>query len=287
MNVTSRGLSGLIVGFGMGVPGSRSSGWLCTCRRSTHCFKPDEYVPPGRYKGIMNPGNPILCAIDTAELGRAQALVAGVRDAVGGIKLGLEFFTANGPAGVRQVVEGTMPLFLDLKLHDIPNTVGRAVRSAAELEPLLLTLHTAGGPAMMEAARDAADLAASEGKRRVKLLGVTVLTSLDDGDLSAIGQQGPVGEQARRLALLARDSGLDGVVCAPLEVAMLREVCGPDFLLVVPGIRPSGAASADQKRVMGPRAAIQAGADYLVIGRPITEATHPAAAAQAILNELR
>jgi orotidine-5'-phosphate decarboxylase len=235
----------------------------------------------------MNAGNPILCAIDTADLARAQALVAAVRDAVGGFKLGLEFFTANGPAGVRQVVDGTMPLFLDLKLHDIPNTVARAVRSAAALEPLLLTLHTAGGPAMMEAARNAADLVASEGKRRVKLLGVTVLTSLDDGDLSAVGQQGPVGEQVRRLALLARDSGLDGVVCAPLEVAMLREVCGPDFLLAVPGIRPAGAASADQKRVMGPRAAIQAGADYLVIGRPITEAAHPAAAAQAILNELR
>ena len=154
------------------------------------------------------------------------------------------------------------------------------------LEPLLLTLHTAGGPAMMEAAKNAADLVAAEGKRRVKLLGVTVLTSLDDGDLSAVGQQGPVGEQVRRLALLARDSGLDGVVCAPLEVAALREACGPDFLLVVPGIRPAGAAIADQKRVMGPRAAIQAGADYLVVGRPITEAPHPAAAAQAILNEL-
>ncbi len=234
----------------------------------------------------MTTTNPIFCAIDTPDLARARTLVADVRDAVGGIKLGLEFFTANGPAGVKQIIDGKTPLFLDLKLHDIPNTVGRAVRSAAALEPLLLTLHTAGGPAMMEAAKNAADLVASEGKRRVKLLGVTVLTSLDDGDLSAVGQQGPVGEQVRRLALLARDSGLDGVVCAPLEVAALREACGPDFLLVVPAIRPAGAAIADQKRVMGPRAAIQAGADYLVVGRPITEAPHPAAAAQAILNEL-
>jgi orotidine-5'-phosphate decarboxylase len=235
----------------------------------------------------MSVTNPIICAIDTADLARAQALVAGVRDAVGGIKLGLEFFTAHGPVGVRQVVDRNTPLFLDLKLHDIPNTAASAVRSAAALEPLLMTLHCAGGPAMMEAAVRAADLVASEGKRRVKLLGVTVLTSLDDSDLSAVGQQGPVGEQVRRLALLARDSDLDGVVCAPLEVAMLREVCGPDFLLVVPGIRPVGAPTADQKRVMGPRAAIQAGADYLVVGRPITEASHPAAAAQAILNELR
>jgi orotidine-5'-phosphate decarboxylase len=234
----------------------------------------------------MTATNPILCAIDTPDLARAQTLVADVRDAVGGIKLGLEFFTANGPAGVTQVIDGKTPLFLDLKLHDIPNTVARAVRSAAALEPLLLTLHIAGGPAMMEAAKNAADLVASEGKRRVKLLGVTVLTSLDDGDLSAVGQQGPVGDQVRRLALLARDSGLDGVVCAPLEVAALREACGPDFLLVVPGIRPAGAAAGDQKRIMGPRAAMQAGADYLVVGRPITEAPHPAAAAQAILNEL-
>jgi orotidine-5'-phosphate decarboxylase len=235
----------------------------------------------------MSVANPILCAIDTGDLARAKALAADVRHVVGGIKLGLEFFTANGPAGVMQVLDRDTPLFLDLKFHDIPNTVARAVRSAAALEPLILTLHTAGGPAMMEAAKHAADLVASEGKRRVKLLGVTVLTSLDDGDLAAVGQRGPVGEQVRRLALLARDSGLDGVVCAPIEVAMLREVCGPDFLLVVPGIRPAGAASGDQKRVMGPRAAIQAGADYLVVGRPITEAPHPAAAAQAILNELR
>ncbi len=190
----------------------------------------------------MNAGNPIICAIDTAELARARALIAGVRDTVGGIKLGLEFFSANGPAGVRQAVDGEMPLFLDLKLHDIPNTAASAVRSAAALEPLLHdVLHAARRPGDDgRLARNAADLVASEGKRRVKLLGVTVLTSLDDGDLSAVGQQGPVGEQVRRLALLARDSGLDGVVCAPLEVAMLREVCGPDFLLVVPGIRPAG-----------------------------------------------
>jgi orotidine-5'-phosphate decarboxylase len=231
--------------------------------------------------------NPLLCAVDTADLARAKELVAGMRHVVGGIKLGLEFFSAHGPAGVRMVIDGKSPLFLDLKLHDIPNTVAGAVRAAAALEPLLLTLHTAGGPGMMEAARNAADLVASQGKRRVKLLGVTVLTSLDDGDLSAVGQQGPVGEQVQRLAVLARDSGLDGVVCAPPEVAALRQLCGPDFLLVVPGIRPAGSASGDQKRVMGPRAAIQAGADYLVVGRPITEAAHPAAAAQAILDELR
>lgn len=247
---------------------------------------PRESLLHCRYKGPMTV-NPLLCAIDTADLARAKSLAASLAGVVGGIKLGLEFFAAHGPAGIRHVIGADGPLFLDLKLHDIPNTVAGAVRAAAALEPLLLTLHASGGPGMMEAARNAADVVASQGKRRVKLLGVTVLTSLDDGDLSVVGQRGHVGEQVQRLAVLARDSGLDGVICAPLEVAALRELCGPDFLLVVPGIRPAGSASGDQKRVMTPRAAIQAGADYLVVGRPITEAAHPAAAAQAILDELR
>jgi len=228
--------------------------------------------------------NPILCAIDTPELGRARALAAAVSGAVGGIKLGLEFFIANGPAAVRQIA-GATPLFLDLKLHDIPNTVAGAVRSAAALEPLLLTIHCAGGAAMMRAAAAAAS-EAGNGRRRMKLIGVTVLTSLDDSDLAATGQRGTTGEQAQRLALLARDSGLDGIVCSPHEVAALRAACGASFLLVVPGIRPSGAAAADQKRVLGPRAALDAGADYLVIGRPITEAADPGAAARAIAAEL-
>ena len=236
----------------------------------------------------MTLANPIFCALDTPDLSRARALAQMLRGVVAGVKLGLEFFAANGPAGVTAVAGKDLPFFLDLKLHDIPNTVAKAVRSAAVLEPLLMTIHVAGGPGMMEAAVNAADQAASEdGKRRTKLLGVTVLTSLDEGDLAAVGQPGPVAEQVQRLALLARDSGLDGVICSPQEVAVLRDICGADFLLVVPGIRPVGSAVGDQKRVMGPRAAIQAGADYLVIGRPITEAQHPAAAAQAILNELR
>ena len=229
--------------------------------------------------------NPVLCAIDTPDPARARALAAAVGGAVGGIKLGLEFFVANGPQAVREIA-GATPLFLDLKLHDIPNTVAGAVRSAAALEPLLLTIHCAGGAAMMQAAAAAASEAA-QGRRRMKLIGVTVLTSLDDSDLAATGQRGTTAEQAQRLALLARDSGLDGVVCSPHEVAMLRQTCGPGFLLVVPGIRPSGAAAADQKRVMGPRAARDAGADYLVIGRPITDAADPVAAARAILAELR
>lgn len=228
--------------------------------------------------------NPILCAIDTPEPSRARALVAATAGLIGGIKLGLEFFVANGPAAVRDLAGP--PLFLDLKLHDIPNTVAGAVRSAAALRPALLTIHCSGGAAMMRAAAEAAKAVASA-ERPMRLIGVTVLTSLDDGDLVAVGQQGPAAAQVKRLAHLARASGLDGIVCAPQEAAALRTACGPDFLLVVPGIRPAGAALGDQKRAMGPRAALAAGADYLVIGRPITAAADPAAAARALRDEIR
>jgi orotidine-5'-phosphate decarboxylase len=223
--------------------------------------------------------NPILCAIDTGEIGEARRLIANVGRVVGGVKLGLEFFVAHGPEGVRRAA-GAAALFLDLKLHDIPNTVAGAVRAALALDPALLTLHCAGGEAMLRAAVEA------RGERRTKLLGVTVLTSLDDADLAAVGQSGPAAEQVHRLAHVAKAARLDGVICSPREVAALRQACGPGFLLVVPGIRPAGAATGDQKRVETPRAAIEAGADYLVIGRPITQAPDPAAAARAILAQL-
>jgi orotidine-5'-phosphate decarboxylase len=226
--------------------------------------------------------NPIFCAIDTTEIARARQFAAAVAGLVGGIKLGLEFFIANGPDGVRAVVGRETPLFLDLKLHDIPNTVAGAVRAVATIAPAFLTLHCAGGAEMMRQAVSEAR-ASSPG---TKLLGVTVLTSLDAGDLDAIGQQGPVADQARRLALLARECGLDGLVCSPHEVAGLREAVGSEMQLVVPGIRPAGAGTGDQKRVMGPAEALAAGADWLVIGRPITGATDPAAAARAILGEI-
>lgn len=229
--------------------------------------------------------NRVFCAIDTPNPARARALAISLGGLVG-IKLGLEFFVANGPAGVREVAASAGDIFLDLKLHDIPNTVAKAVHSAAALEPLLLTIHCAGGPQMMRAAATAASEAAGD-RRRVKLVGVTVLTSLDEDDLAAVGQRGPTAEQALRLALLARDSGLDGVVCSPHEVTALRAACGDGFLFVVPGIRPPSAPMGDQKRVMSPRAALDAGADYLVIGRPIIEAPDPAAAARAILEEIQ
>jgi orotidine-5'-phosphate decarboxylase len=226
----------------------------------------------------MSPNrNPILCAIDEADPAKAKNLVRTLKGAVGGIKLGLEFFTANGPRVVKETAQG-LPLFLDLKLHDIPNTVAGAVKAAAALEPLLLTVHCAGGAAMMKAA--------AEAKGKTKILGVTVLTSLDERDLELIGQRGPLTEQAQRLALLAKESGLDGVICSPLETAALRQACGPDFLLVVPGIRIGSLALGDQKRVMGPKDAIAAGADYIVIGRPITGSPSPASAARAMLVEI-
>ena len=231
----------------------------------------------------MSGRNPILCAIDRPDSGAARHLAAAVGPLVGGIKLGLEFFTANGRDAVRQIA-GVAPLFLDLKLHDIPNTVAGAVRAAAPLEPALLTVHCAGGTAMMKAAAEAA---ASGGTRRMKIIGVTVLTSLNDADLASVGQNGPALDQVRRLAALARQAGLDGVVCSPHEVAALRRDCGQGFLLVVPGIRAADVARQDdQKRVMTPREAFDAGADYLVVGRPITAAPDAAAACRAILAEI-
>jgi len=226
--------------------------------------------------------NPVFCAVDTPDLAKAQKLVTQIRHYVHGLKLGLEFFLANGVAGYKAVASD-LPIFLDLKLHDIPNTVAGAVISILPLKPSFLTIHTSGGPAMMRAAADAATRA---GAMRPKLLGVTVLTSLDATDLATVGQDDDTTRQVVRLAKLARASGLDGVVCSPEEVKILRQELGPDFILTVPGIRPSWAAANDQKRIMTPGEAIAAGATYLVIGRPITGADNPAEAAQRIGQEI-
>jgi orotidine-5'-phosphate decarboxylase len=203
------------------------------------------------------------------------------------LKVGLEFFQANGPAGVTRLIATKQRLFLDLKFHDIPNTVAGAVRAASALGPYMLNLHASGGRAMMEAAVKAAGEGAGRaGKPKPLVIGVTVLTSLADDDLREVGQSGPVNDQVRRLAGLARASGLDGVVCSAREVAALRADCGPDFKLVVPGIRPTWAASQDQKRIMGPADAVAQGADFLVVGRPITGAPDPRAAARSIAQEI-
>jgi orotidine-5'-phosphate decarboxylase len=227
--------------------------------------------------------NPVFCALDTTYVTKAVTLAQSLVGKVGGLKLGMEFIYANGPAGYQAVAETGIPIFLDLKLHDIPNTVAGGIRAITPLNPSILTIHTSGGIAMMEAAKQASQ----EGSGPSPLVvGVTVLTSLDESDLSAAGVIGSTADQVRRLAANAQSAGLDGVVCSPLEVEMLRKECGPDFKLIVPGIRPKGAAIGDQKRVMGPSDALSKGADVLVIGRPITQANNPADAAEAIQAEI-
>ena len=228
----------------------------------------------------------ILVALDTTEVGAAARLAGQLAGAVGGVKLGLEFVNANGPDGVRAVAAAGQKLFLDLKFHDIPNTVAGAVRAVAPLAPAIVNVHAGGGAAMMQAAAAAAEAAASNGTERPLVVAVTVLTSLDEDDLASVGQRGPAGDQAVRLAELARQSGLDGVVCSAREAAAVRAACGPDFKLIVPGIRPIWASADDQKRITTPADAVAAGADYLVIGRPITTAPDPLEAARLISQEL-
>ena len=235
---------------------------------------------------MMTEQNPIICAVDTTDLDQAGALVSQLRDVVGGIKLGLEFFTANGAAGVRRVTDQHLPVFLDLKFHDIPTTVARAIQATAGINTFMMTVHTAGGRAMLKAAIDAsAEVAAITGKERPLIIGVTVLTSLDQDDLSMVGINDNLHDQVLRLADLAQSCGLDGVVCSPYELTALRKHCGYDFKLVVPGIRPDDSPHDDQKRVMSPREALAKSADYLVIGRPITGARNPRNAAVAVLRD--
>jgi orotidine-5'-phosphate decarboxylase len=224
----------------------------------------------------------VFAALDRPDLEGALALGRSLVGVVGGLKVGLEFVTANGPDGVRQVVALGLPVFLDTKFHDIPNTVAGAVRAAASLGIAMVTLHVAGGPAMLRAAVEAARLEPP----CPKLLGVTVLTSLDDADLAVLGIPHKVGDQVLRLAEQVWSSGLDGVICSPHEIALLRQRFGREFKLVVPGIRPAEISARDQKRTMVPAEAIAAGADLLVIGRPITAAPDPRAAAIAIAAEI-
>ena len=222
--------------------------------------------------------SPIFVAIDTPDVAAAVALARSLRGLAGGVKLGLEFFTANGPDGVREVAACGVPVFLDLKLHDIPNTVAKAVQSLGPLEPAILTVHAAGGRAMLENAKAAAPAG-------TKVVAVTVLTSLDANDLAAAGVSGDPADQVRRLADLAEQAGLDGIVCSGAEVKAAR-AAWPNGFFVVPGVRPEGSSVADQKRVVTPRAALTNGASILVIGRPITDAPHPADAVRSIAATL-
>jgi orotidine-5'-phosphate decarboxylase len=231
----------------------------------------------------MPDGSPgrLIVAIDTTDISRASEIARAVESHCGLFKLGLEFFLANGPQGVR-LIKGR-PIFLDIKLHDIPNTVVGGIRAILPLAPRMVTLHAAGGGAMIEAARKEAE---SAGADRPMLLAVTVLTSLNAAALATTGVRDDPASQALRLARLALSAGADGLVCSPLEVAVLRRELGATVKLVVPGIRPTGSAVGDQARTMTPGEAVKAGADWIVVGRPITEATEPGTAAAAISAEI-
>jgi orotidine-5'-phosphate decarboxylase len=222
--------------------------------------------------------NPVYVAIDTPNLDNALALTKAVKLHVGGVKLGLEFFCANGQHGVHEIAKLGLPIFLDLKLHDIPNTVAKAIQAINGLEPAILTVHASGGRAMMEDAKAAAGT-------HTKVVAVTVLTSLDDHDLNRVGVSDDPHAQVERLAALAREAGLDGIVCSGQEVKAAHKIWRDGFF-VVPGLRPAGGKTGDQKRTVTPRQARDDGASILVIGRPITGADVPDDAARAIVGTL-
>ncbi len=218
--------------------------------------------------------NPIYLALDVPQLDAAEALARRVKDHVGGLKLGLEFFCAHGHHGVHEIAKIGLPIFLDLKLHDIPNTVAAAMQAIHVLEPAIVTIHASGGRAMMEDAKAAAG-------EHTKVVAVTLLTSLDETDMAATGVSGSAHDQVMRLADLAHSAGLDGIVCSGQEVGAVHRQWKDGFF-VVPGLRPAGGAMGDQKRAVTPREARDAGASVLVIGRPISRADDPVAAARAI-----
>jgi orotidine-5'-phosphate decarboxylase len=224
----------------------------------------------------------LIVALDVPDSGSAIELVNRLEDTCQWFKVGLELFVAAGPAVLEPLLARGYSIFLDLKLHDIPNTVAGAVRSAAQLGVQMLTLHALGGPAMLGAAHEALDGVPNP----PQLLAVTVLTSMDDNQLKAVGLERSPADQVSLLAQMGLGAGIRGFVCSPQEVASLRQLSGPEGVLVVPGIRPAGSGMGDQKRVATPAEALRQGASYLVVGRPITRAANPAEAAEAILREM-
>lgn len=232
--------------------------------------------------------NPILVALDVESAAKAMSLANALRGTVGGYKIGKQLFTAEGPAMVRELAERGEKVFLDLKFHDIPNTVAGAVQSAVATGAWMVNVHASGGSAMMKAAAEAAKKSAEAlGRPRPLVIGVTVLTSMNDAALAEIGVSRSMLDQVVHLAVLAKSSGLDGVVASPQETAAIRNACGPDFQIVTPGIRPADQQGKDdQARTLTPKEAMAAGASYLVIGRPITGAPDPRKAAESISASL-
>jgi orotidine-5'-phosphate decarboxylase len=223
--------------------------------------------------------NPIIYALDTQDLSETISLANALRDKVGMVKLGLEFFAAHGPSGVREVAKCNIPIFLDLKLHDIPNTVAKTVEAIKALGVEILTLHISGGAKMLEEALSVVKDA------KMKLIGVTVLTSMGNEDLNELGVTKEVKSQVILLAKLAKKIGLHGIVCSALEAQEVRQECGKDFVIITPGIRVDPGHD-DQKRTATPKEAISSGADYIVIGRPITKSDSPANSAELIWKSL-
>ena len=229
----------------------------------------------------------IYVPLDNVDLEQSVRLSLMLKDLIGGVKIGKEFFTKFGPEGVIKIKNLGMPIFLDLKFHDIPNTVAGAIRSAIRLEPSMLNVHAQGGRDMLLASRDAIDNEINKlGCKRPLLLGVTVLTSMDKRDLLETGVDGSVLEQVKRLTVLCAESGLDGVVCSANEIETVREVAGPNFKIITPGIRPAWSEPGDQKRIVTPGDAIKKGGDFLVIGRPITQSKDPADSIRKIIIEI-
>jgi orotidine-5'-phosphate decarboxylase len=224
----------------------------------------------------------LFVALDTPSLADARSLAERVKASADGLKIGLELFVAEGPSAVTTLAREGLPIFLDLKLHDIPETVERAVARACALGASLLTVHASGGPAMLERAVARASKEASG----LRVVAVTVLTSLDASDLDAIGVSRAPAEHALALAKMAHESGVDAFVCSPKEVSALRRALGPGAMLVTPGVRPAGGESGDQKRTDTPEGAIASGASAVVVGRPIRDAADPAAAAAAIARAI-
>jgi orotidine-5'-phosphate decarboxylase len=253
-----------------------------------------DRIPAGESSGIdekvaggqgLTPRERLIVALDVSTAAAARQIVASVGDSALTFKVGLQLYTAEGPQMVRDLVAAGRHVFLDLKYHDIPNTVSGAVREAAQLGVSMLTVHASGGAKMLRASAEAARSNSSSNSKLI-VLAVTVLTSMSEDDVESIGMRGGMGESVLRLAELALASGCQGIVASAREAPALRAKFGKEFALVTPGVRPAGGAVADQVRVVTPAQAIAAGASHIVVGRPITEATDPAAAAQAILGEI-
>jgi len=227
--------------------------------------------------------NALFCAIDMKDTDQAVSLINEIKENIDGIKIGMEAFYAMGVNGYLRLYDFGLPIFLDLKLHDIPNTVGSAIKSLLPLNPFMINIHTTGGSEMMRAAVEAIS---NNGIKKPKLIGVTILTSMNEDSFNEQGISIKVEQQVVNLSNLAKKCGLDGVVCSPLEAKNVKNTCGEDFLTVVPGIRPNNSATNDQKRILTPSEAIKNGADILIVGRPITQAKDPNQAARTIKESI-